>query len=237
MLRVGSKRSARAAVGGRRVADDQAAGLVRVAGPGMGLDGVAEHVAGSASAGPGWARRDGSGLGHHQLTPPSSASSMSSKFVVNVPADRYFQPPSGRSATIVPDVHRRGLAGRGDQDRPARRAGEDALAEHQLAQRGDRVAVRDEVLRVDQRRVEDLRDEALVERAEALDLLAGQWLGGHDPHARLVLAQVARHAHQRAARPEPGDEDVDLGAVGEDLRTGRLVVGLRDWPGCRTGRA
>ena len=40
---------------------------------------------------------------HHQLTPPSSASSISSRFVEYVPADRYFQPPSGSSATIVPD--------------------------------------------------------------------------------------------------------------------------------------
>ena len=46
--------------------------------------------------------------------------------------------------------------------------------------------------------------EPLVERAQALDLLAGQRLGGDDPDARLVLAQVARHAHQRARRcPSP----------------------------------
>ena len=78
-----------------------------------------------------------------------------------------------------------------------------------------------------QRRVEDLRDEPLVERAQALDQLAGERLGGHDPDARLVLAQVARHAHQRPAGAEAGHEDVDLRAVGEDLRAGRLVVGLR----------
>ena len=50
--------------------------------------------------------------------------------------------------------------------------------------------LRHEVLRVEQRRVEDLGHEPLVERAQALDLLAGQRLGRDDPDARLVLAQV-----------------------------------------------
>ena len=43
----------------------------------------------------------------------------------------------------------------------------------------------------------------------------------------LSLAEIARDAHQRPARAEAGDEHVDLGAVGEDLRAGRLVVGQR----------
>ena len=117
---------------------------------------------------------------------------MSAKSVVNVPADRYFQPPSGSSATIVPHVHRLGLAGRRHEHRSARRAGEDALAEDQLAQRRQRLEVRDEVLRVDELGLEQLRDEALVERAQALDLFPGERLGRDDPDARLVLAQVPR---------------------------------------------
>src|SRR4029078_12825697 len=43
---------------------------------------------------------------HHQLTPPSRSASISSRSRVKVPALRYFQPPSGSSATIVPDVIR-----------------------------------------------------------------------------------------------------------------------------------
>src|ERR671927_324107 len=96
-------------------------------------------------------RRSGRRL-YHQLIPPSRSDSISSRSRLYVPADRYFHPPSGSSATIEPDV-----------------------------------AVRDEVLRVEQRRVEDLRHEALVERPQALDLLPGEWLGGNNPH-RTVFA-------------------------------------------------
>src|SRR6478735_5505080 len=81
---------------GGRVADDEATGLVRVLGTGLRSDRLAD----------GWRHENGRWpgvVGHHQFTPPSSASSISSRLVEKVPADRYFQPPSGRSATIVPD--------------------------------------------------------------------------------------------------------------------------------------
>ena len=97
-----------------------------------------------------------------------------------VPADRYFQPPSGSSATIVPWSSDPGHARRGDQHRARRRPREDALLRDEVAQRGDGVAIRDEELPVEERRVEDLGHEPFVERAQPLDVLAGQRFGGVD---------------------------------------------------------
>ena len=129
---------------------------------------------------------------------------MSSKFVVNVPAERYFQPPSGSRATIVPATSS-SAASRAAATRTAPHDGPAKMPSRKTSSRSAAIASRFETryFASMQRRVEDLRDEALVERAQALDLLAGQRLGGHDPHARLVLAQVARHAHQRPAVPSP----------------------------------
>src|SRR4051794_29153481 len=79
------------------LADDQAAGLVRDPRPGM-VDHRLQHGRRDGSR-----RRPGVDRAHHQLTPPSSASRISSKSVVYVPAERYFQPPSGSRATIVPE--------------------------------------------------------------------------------------------------------------------------------------
>src|SRR5947207_9077236 len=123
--------------------------------------------------------------------------------------------------------HLLGLTRRRHEDRAARRATEDALSLDEVAERCDRVLVADEVFRVEHRRIEDLRDEALIERTQALDQLAGEWLGGDDPDARLGAPQVSPDAHQRPARAESGDEHVDLRAIGEDLRAGRLLVGPR----------
>ena len=177
------------------------------------------------------------GSPHHQLTPPSRSASISSRSRENVPAERYFQPPSGSSATIVPDAIVARHPGRRDEHGPARGPGEDPLAEDEVAQRGHRVAVRDEVLPVEQARVEDLGHEPLVERAQPLDVLAGQRLGGVDPDARLALAgRSARRpsacrrspARPRRRRP-PGSRP---GSPGRSSRSG-----LAGWPGCRTGRA
>ena len=44
------------------------------------------------------------------------------------------------------------------------------------------------------------------------------------PDLRVGFSQPPPDAHQRAAGAQTGDEDVDLGAVGEDLDPGRLVV-------------
>ena len=43
--------------------------------------------------------------------------------------------------------------------------------------------------------VVELRDEALVEVAQALHALAGARLGGHDPDLGLVLAEEPADAH------------------------------------------
>src|SRR5581483_8116861 len=65
--------------------------------------------------------------------------------------------------------HLAGDTGGRHEDRAARRTGEDPLAEDELAQGRDRVAVRDEELPVEERGVEDLGHEPLVERAQPLD--------------------------------------------------------------------
>src|SRR5450759_305505 len=85
---------------------------------------------------------------------------------------------------------------------------------------------------VDQRRVEDLRDEP---RADALDLvralrLAGQdgrlgRLDGDDLYVRLALLEHLTDASDRAARADTGDEEVDLTlCIGPDLLGRRLLV-------------
>ena len=105
---------------------------------------------------------------------------------------------------LVGDAHRdRGDRARGD-------AREEALLVEQLARPDDRVAVGDEDLAVQQREVDDRRDEAVVERAQALDRLALHRLGGDDLDvvAELLLEAPAV-AHQRAAGAEAGDEGAD----------------------------
>ena len=92
------------------------------------------------------------------------------------------------------------------------------------AQPLDRLAWAHDELPVEDVGVEDRRDEAVVEVAQALHELARRRLDRDDLHRRLLLLQVATHAHQRAARAEPGDEHVDLGAVAPDLGPGALVV-------------
>ena len=124
----------------------------------------------------------------------------------------------------MPDSIDAGDPGRRDEDGPARRTGEDPFPGHELAKGDDRVPVRDEELAGEQGRVEDLRDEPLVERAQALDILPGQRLGGEHPDRRLGPPEEAGHAHQGPARAQPGHECVDLRAVGQDLGAGRLLV-------------
>src|SRR3954451_22175439 len=86
-------------------------------------------------------------------------------------------------------------------------AGEDALLVEQPACPHDRVVVGDEDLPVQQGEVDDRRDEAVVERAQALHGLALHRLGRDelDGVAQLLL-EPAAHAHQRPARAEPSHE-------------------------------
>ena len=73
-------------------------------------------------------------------------------------------------------------------------------------------------------RIEDRRDEAVVEIAQALHELTGGRFDRDHLHVGLVFLQVAARAHQRSTRAEAGDEHVDVGAVAQDLGTGALVV-------------
>ncbi len=152
----------------------------------------------------------------------STTASMSS---VQAPVERYFQPPSGSEGDDRALVHGGRHLGRPGQDRPRRQAGEDA----QLGQAPgplDRLVEAHDEAPVEDVGVEDRRDVALVQRAEALHVLPRRGLDGHDPHAGLALLQVPADAHQRAAGAEAGHEGVDLGAVGPDLGARPLVVGL-----------
>src|SRR3954463_2836696 len=65
-------------------------------------------------------------------------------------------------------------------DRPRRDAREQALLVEQLPRPHHGVVVRDEDLAVQQAQVDDRRDEAVVQRAQALDRLALHGLGRHD---------------------------------------------------------
>src|SRR3954468_17546997 len=124
---------------------------------------------------------------------------------------------------LAGDAHRdRRDGARGD-------AGEDALLVEQPARPDDRVAVGDEDLPVQQAQVDDRRDEAVVERAQALHGLALHGLRGHDlDRVAELLLEAPAVAHQRAARAEAGDERRDVAVeLLEDLDRGALVVGAR----------
>ena len=84
------------------------------------------------------------------------------------------------------------------------------------------------ILRSSSDEIDDRRDEAVLERAQALDGLALHRLGGDDLDvvAELLL-EPAGVAHQRAAGPEPGDERGDLVELLEDLERGAVVVRQR----------
>src|SRR5690606_29247500 len=86
-----------------------------------------------------------------------------------------------------------------------------------------RLAVHDD-LAIEDGLVEDLGDEALLERAEALDHVAGVRRRGDDADVRLLLLEVAAGAGEGAAGAETGDEHGGLGQVAQDLGAGALVV-------------
>ena len=130
--------------------------------------------------------------------------------------------------TIVPGVDLAGhLDGAGHG-----RAGGDAGEDADLAQPAgplDRLAGPHHPLAVEQLGAApllvDRRDVALVEVAQALDLLAQRRLDRDHLDGRVLLLEEGAHAHQGAAGAQPGDEVGDLGAVAPDLGAGGLVVG------------
>src|SRR4051794_11209279 len=125
----------------------------------------------------------------------------------------------------------------GDRGDGARRPpGEDALLVEQPARPDDRVVVGDEDLAVEQREIDDRRDEAVVERPQALHGLALHRLGGDDLHrVAELLAQPAGGSPEGAARAEAGPERGGLGG-GPGGPWGRAGVwGARGGPRARVG--
>src|SRR5205823_5862196 len=124
---------------------------------------------------------------------------------------------------------------RREGDRSGRDAGENSLLARETPGCRDRLIVRDANDLVVDRRVEDRRDEAGADallfvrrRCAARQHRALVRLDGGDANARLLLAQIATGAGDGTARPDAGDEDVNLASrISPDLRTGRLVVDRR----------
>ena len=114
---------------------------------------------------------------------------------------------------------------------------EEALLVEQLLGPDDGVAVRDEDLPVEQREVDDRRDVAVLERAQALDELALERLGRDDQRVRVLLLEAARVAHQRAAGAEPGRRRRPRRRAPRGSRRRCRGSGRPGSPGCRTGRA
>src|SRR3990172_188756 len=133
----------------------------------------------------------------------------------------------GEEADDVAGVEALGGALGGLHDGAGGDAGEDSFLLRQLLRRSERRARLEKDLAVEDALVEDGRDEALFEAAEALHEIAGVRDGGDDLHAGLLLFQVAAGAGKRAACAHAGDEHVDLGKVAEDFGAGGLVVGAR----------
>ena len=110
------------------------------------------------------------------------------------------------------------------QDRAGRDAGEDALLLDQLAGAPQRVLGSDGEPGVEHGGVVQLRDEAFVDVAQAVDELAVAWLGRHHADTGHLLLEEAADAHEGAGRAETGDEMRDRRQVLEELGPRRLVV-------------
>src|SRR5436190_11569912 len=138
----------------------------------------------------------------------------------------------GEEAHDVRGLELRGDAPRDVHDRARGDAGEDALLLGEVAVRAQGVGGVHEELPVEDRLVEDRRDESLLERAEAIDEVAELRLRGDDLDVRVVLVETTPDAHERSAGPEAGDEVRHLREVPHDLRAGPLVVrvGVRRVP-------
>src|SRR4051812_35705434 len=130
----------------------------------------------------------------------------------------------GEETHDVRGLDLRGDAARDVDDRAGGDPGEDALLLGEIAVRAQRVGGVHEELPVEDRLVEDRRDESVLERAETVDEVAELRLRGDDLDVRVLLVQTAPDAHERSARSEPRDEVRDLREIAQDLRAGSLVV-------------
>ena len=156
----------------------------------------------------------------------------------NVPSSsrRRTRPRSRRTGTSTPRLRARTRprprraplqAGAPRRRRRPRRLHRHAFALEQQPEAGHRVGVGDEQLPVELRHVEDRRHVAVVERAQSHHLVTGKRLRCRDDHVGERLAEALAGAHERPARAEAGDEDVDPVEGGGDLRSRPLVVRTR----------
>ena len=158
----------------------------------------------------------------------SARSMTSSMGSVQAFVERYFQPPSAATKTITPASIRCAT-----RQAPARAAPLEipANTDTSAARRRrvlQRLAGAHDALAVEQLITApvlvDRGDVAVLEAAQPLHLLPRRGLDGVDLHVRLVFLEVPPAAHERAGGAQAGHEVGDVGAVGEDLRAGRLVV-------------
>ncbi len=123
---------------------------------------------------------------------------------------RYFQPPSGSRATMVPSLHPVGVTQGGLDNCAGRDAGKDAFFGRQPAHADYRVLVRDEVLPVEHTGVEDRGNIALRQTTQALYEISGMRLRGDYLDVRPLLLETPPHAGERAARSQAGHESIDF---------------------------
>jgi hypothetical protein len=126
-----------------------------------------------------------------------------------------------------------GDAERGVQREPARGADQDALLARDPARGGECVTIGDAQPSVDDVPVECRRPEILADPLHEIrmHLLArvdrADGIGAHDLQSGLALLQVVARSRDRAARPDSGDQDVELLAeLFPDLGPGGVVMRL-----------
>jgi hypothetical protein len=112
-------------------------------------------------------------------------------------------------------------------DRTGRDPAEHPLALEEQPQPADGLRVRHEQLPVEPGDVEDRRHVAVLERAQPHDLVTGERFGCGDHDVRERLTEPFAGAHERSARAEARDEDVDAVERRDDLGAGPVVVGTR----------
>ena len=155
-----------------------------------------------------------------------------------MPRERYFQPSSATMKTTLPSSSSPAIRTATRAIAPDETPAKSCSSSSSLRVQTIASLVGHEDLAVEQREVDDRRDEAVVERAQALHRLALHRLGGDDlDRVAELLLEPAAVAHQRAAGAEAGDERADLVELLEDLERRAVVVRVAGWPGCRTGRA
>ena len=99
----------------------------------------------------------------------------------------------------------------GADDGAAADAGEDAFLLREVAGEGEAGLAVDDDLPVEDGLVKDLRDEALFEGAQALDVVAGVGSGGDDADVGVARLEAAAGAGERSPVPRPATKAVVSG--------------------------